>query len=112
MARTITHTTQAWLPSNKSPNILSHSKAVEELLFYSPPHLEIWQELGYTLVGPATITVEIADKSAIYAAKVESLKAAKKQVLAEAQAKATAIEGEIQKLLAISFEAREQEDRT
>lgn len=103
MARTITHTTQAWLPAFVNPKRLHDNDAADSLTFYTPLRLKAWLEGGYTFVGPATITVEIPDESSIYAAKVESLKAAKTQVLAEAQAQATAIEGEIQKLLAIPF---------
>jgi len=108
MARTITHTTMAWLQQDASPNRLQTPEALEQVVtYYTPPgsSIEYWESNGYTLVGTATITVEIADESAIYAAKVESLKAAKTQILAEAQAKATAIEGEIQKLLSITMEA-------
>lgn len=56
----------------------------------------------YVRVGTAQVTIELADESEIVANKVEALKAQKQQTLADAQAKATAIESQIQQLLAIT----------
>ena len=59
---------------------------------------------GYSLVGTATVTLTIADQDTLIASKVEALKVEKAQTLAEAQAKATRLESQIQQLLAITHE--------
>ena len=59
---------------------------------------------GYSLVGAGEITFTLHDRDSIIASKVEALKAEKTQTLAEAQAKATRLESQIQQLLAITHE--------
>lgn len=59
---------------------------------------------GYTYIGSATIRLEACTRDEIIGSKVDALKTEKAQVLATAQAKATEIDSQIQKLLAISFD--------
>lgn len=60
---------------------------------------------GWTRVGEAEITIEAPDASTLIANKVEALKALQRKLLGEAQAKATRIDAQIQKLLAITCDA-------
>lgn len=98
--RTFSFTTKAYLTSYHTPDEITPESAACALSFYnfsSTPD-------GYTLVGEADITVRVVDAQKIIANKVEALKTEKARVLAEAQMKATDIEANIQKLLAISFD--------
>ena len=58
----------------------------------------------YVLVGTANVTVELLDEDSIVANKIEALRAQKTQTLADAQAKATQIERQINELLALTNE--------
>lgn len=64
-----------------------------------------WAKDGYVMVGHAEITVELIDRKTMTAGAVQSLRAEKSRVLAEAQREATRIEERIQSLLAIEYEA-------
>ena len=57
---------------------------------------------SYSLVGVAYVTITLADPDDLIAKKVEALRAEKQQTLADAQAKATNLERQIQQLLAIT----------
>lgn len=59
---------------------------------------------GWTLVGIAQLTVELAADQDIINGQVNALKLQKQQVLAKAEAESTRIERQIQSLLAISYE--------
>ncbi len=61
-----------------------------------------WANDGYIYVGHAAIEVSLLPPTDITTQAVETLKQQKTQVLADAQAKATQIEGQIQSLLAIA----------
>lgn len=61
-----------------------------------------WANEGYIYAGHAAIEVSLLPQADITARAVETLKQQKMQVLADAQAKATQIEGQIQSLLAIA----------
>ena len=61
-----------------------------------------WAEEGYIYAGHAAIEVSLLPQADITARAVETLKQQKMQVLADAHAKATHIEGQIQSLLAIA----------
>jgi hypothetical protein len=63
-----------------------------------------WSKDGYRLVGWAEIKVEVLPAEDMLGAAVESLKAEKRRVIADAQAAATRIEAEIQKLLSITHQ--------
>ena len=68
--------------------------------------LDRWAANGYMLVGAADITLHLRPPETLAKAQVETLQAQKQMVLAEAQAKATVIERQIQTLLAIDYTPR------
>ena len=59
---------------------------------------------GWLKIGRAQITIAIDDQHQLVHAAIDSLRNAQKRVRAEAETRANAIEGQIQKLLAISYE--------
>lgn len=59
---------------------------------------------GFSKVGTAEVTITLHDPDDLIANKVAALKAEKTQTLADAEAKATRIERQIQQLLAITHE--------
>ena len=63
--------------------------------------------VGWSLAGEADIVLRPLPESELVDAKVDSLRKRKTAVMAQAQAEATAIEGQIQQLLAITYEAPE-----
>lgn len=86
--------------------------AAHDFLFVGLEHLdeggslkETWANDGYVFVGHAKIEIEFLPQKDVTASAVASLKKQKKKVLADAQAKATEIEQQIQSLLAITFDA-------
>jgi hypothetical protein len=58
---------------------------------------------GYTVIGEAEISLRVLDEDQILSNKIASLTRQKQSIIAEAQAKATVIEGQIQSLLAITY---------
>jgi hypothetical protein len=99
--KTIKATTKAWLPRHASPeDLLGDSVRAVSAMTYS--YYEM-QHHGWTLVGDAEITVSLVDEDQIILNKVDSLRAEKDKIIADAQVKANAIEGQIQNLLAIEF---------
>ena len=64
-----------------------------------------WAKDGYRLVGHADITITLMPQDDMITSAVATLREQKTAVIAAAQAEATRIEGEIQKLLAIAYEA-------
>lgn len=107
MSRTVTATMTAWA-SQYCPHTPED--------YYAKVGAELLQNLlfdkadskgfgsGYSLVGTAEVTLTIADPDDLIANKVAALKAEKAQTLADAEAKATRIERQIQQLLAITHE--------
>lgn len=79
------------------PEKVAHSLA------YWPTHWAV--DNGYSIVGSAEVAVTLHDTDTVLANKVEALRAEQAATLAEAQAKATKIERQIQQLLAITHEA-------
>lgn len=65
-----------------------------------------WAKDGYRHVGWAAISVQVLPVKQMMAGAVAALQAEKQHVIATAQADATRIEGEIQKLLAISYDQK------
>lgn len=63
-----------------------------------------WAKDGWRLVGWAAISIQIMPTKTMLQSAVTALKAEKEAVIATAQAEATRIEGEIQKLLAITYD--------
>lgn len=66
---------------------------------------ESWASAGYRLVGHAEVSITFLAQDTMLSSAVESLKAMKQKVIAEAERESNRIEGEIQKLLAISYSA-------
>lgn len=99
--RTVTAETTAWLTGGYGPESLNgdHVDVIGTLSYYQHD----MTMRGWTKVGTATITVQIEDEEKIVENKIESLKAEKNSILAEAQMKATKIDGQIQNLLAITY---------
>lgn len=60
---------------------------------------------GWTFVGNAEITLDVPDEKALIENKVAALREEAKLVKADATARVTQIEGQIQSLLAISCDA-------
>lgn len=98
--RTITFETPALLTPNYGPDSLTPEHASHACSFYNFSYVPE----GYILIGKATITLTIVEEQQIVANKVESLKAEKQRLLAEAERKVTQIESQIQSLLALPCE--------
>jgi len=104
--RTVTGKLKAWLPDHASHRDMEALRGndgdrIADVLAYTKHDMK---SIGYTLIGEAEITVHIVDEQAIVENKVESLRAEKQKVLAEATNNATEIERQIQTLLAITYE--------
>lgn len=67
-----------------------------------------WSKDGYRFVGWAAISIQLLPSDTMLQSAVSALQAEKQAVIADAQRRATEIDGEIQKLLAITYEAKEQ----
>lgn len=103
----ITMSASIWLGeySDIGPQDFKQGMTATPLTFLSADvDREHWQKSGYTFVGTAEIQFTPISTDEMVANKVEALRAQKSATLAEAQAKATQIEGQIQKLLAIGCE--------
>jgi len=97
--RTISGTTRAWLPAYSTLKPLdliesSDEQIVRQLVFTTGD----MSASDWTLVGQATISVDLPEKSEVIEGAVASLKARKQRVLADAQVSANAIERQIQEL--------------
>lgn len=66
----------------------------------------IKRDADYVCVGEATISVKLASYAEVVDAHVKALREHQKKVQADAAAEVTRIEGEIQKLLAITNEVK------
>ena len=84
--------------SDIGPQDFKDGMPVNGLSFYDAD----MTDQGWTRVGDAEITIEVPDASTMIANKVEALKAQQRKLLGDAQAKATRIDAQIQKLLAIT----------
>lgn len=90
------------------------STPAHQLVYVDPTYVKdgvlkkSWAGDGYRLIGWAEIKVDVMPVKSMLTSAVETLKAEKETVLAEAQKRATEIEGEIQKLLAITYDAEVQ----
>lgn len=103
----------AWLASHYGPQDLKTppQRAISTICLYEPGSdqgKKNWQASGYVLIGEADVTVRLIDEQVMVEQKVESLRAEKTRVLAEAQARATGIDADIQKLLAIEYTPAEE----
>jgi hypothetical protein len=112
MSKTHTGTLHAWLSKDRSIEGFFDDNATPEqivsapLLTTSEPAKEgeapsYWEREGYTYLGTAEVTLTVGGRQELVEKKVVSLRAMQVAVVAEAQAKKTALERQIQKLLAI-----------
>ncbi len=94
----ITFASKAWISQYNclTPEQLQTAEGASSL-YYSPIGLGD----GYTFAGDAVITVEIIDEQALVANKIEALREHAASIRAEATAKCTRIDGQIQQLLSI-----------
>jgi hypothetical protein len=70
---------------------------------YAVGKSKYWAEQGYTYVGEAEVAVEVPDIRELVESKVEALREQATAIRAEATAKCTVIDGQIQNLLAIEY---------
>jgi hypothetical protein len=103
--KTVTTKTKAWVTpySGLSPDDLAHGR-IGGLTYHD---CTSGVPDGWTLAGEAEITVHLVDTKTLIANKVEALRQEAKAVRAEATAKCTRIEGQIQNLLALSFDGEQ-----
>lgn len=104
--RTVQGKTFAWTSQYSciGPNELksgSDDQLVRGLQYATPD----MSSSGWVKVGEVEVTITLFGLDDIVHGQVDALKAMKKEVIAKAEAEATRIEGEIQKLLAISYTA-------
>lgn len=94
----ITFETKAWISNYNSatPDEL-RTQAGAASLYYSPSNLGA----DYTFAGSATVTLDLLDTRELVDNKIASLREKAKDIRAEATAKCTRIEGQIQQLLCI-----------
>lgn len=99
----VTTTMFAFLPSSSdaTPQQLQTEKGVRQLSYFSSK--DYWLGLGYAFIGEATVTLDVPDERTLVDNKVEALRQEVKATRAEASAKVTQLEGQIQNLLAIDF---------
>ena len=97
----VTTTLHAFLSthSEASPKTLQTEKGVRSLSFFSDK--DYWIKLGYTYIAEATVTVEIPSERELIDSKVAAMREEIKTVRANATAKVTNLEGQIQQLLCI-----------
>lgn len=90
--------------SHLSPAELETPKALSRLIFNEPPaegRGDYLVKSGYTLVGAATISLALIDRDTLVANKIDALRNEAAGIRAEATAKCTRIEGQIQQLLCL-----------
>lgn len=103
--RTITGQAVAWLSQHGNPRDLNaEADAVVARVYYTSQTNDM-SDQGWTRIGVADITLTLATEDEIVAGKVECLRVEQKAIRARAEAENTRIEGAIQKLLAIGFDA-------
>jgi hypothetical protein len=97
----VTFETKAWLSKNNNitPSDLRTPGGAAGL-HYTPHDMS---SFGDALIGPATITVDVPDFKTLVENKVAALRELAATTRAEATAKCTQIDGQIQNLLAIEF---------
>lgn len=97
----VTQTVKAWLAphSHISPEEITDPTKIR-LGSLSYTSLDM-SDCGYTLIGNATITLELPEQRQLIDAKVTAMRAEVKKIRGEAEAKANHIESQISNLLAI-----------
>lgn len=102
-ARTLTGQLKVWLTPYDSaitPDKLSDPAVLKQLTFNAYD----MRSQGWTQIGSADVTVRLLADREIFGNRIESLRAEKAKTLADARAKATDLEREIQTLLAIAYD--------
>ena len=79
--------------------------SVNEVTYMKEGNNSYWEEQGYTVIGEAEITLHVVSKEELVANKVSALRQEVKKTTAEATRKVTQLEGQINDLLAIGFNA-------
>lgn len=100
---TVTATTKAWLNScsDVTPQQLANPKpAVIDQIFYANHDMK---SVGWTLIGEANITITFINQDELIGNKVAALRAEAVNIRAEATAKCTRIEDQINQLLCLEF---------
>lgn len=87
--------------SHISPTDLAKPESITGMVFVAEDAVDYWTKDGYTQVGTAQITVELLDRDQMVSNKIEALRSQAVNIRAEATAKVTKIEGQINQLLAI-----------
>lgn len=87
--------------SSLSPADLAKPGSVSNLTFWGKHMDDSAAKMGYTKVGTAQITVTLIEQNELIANKIEALKGEAAGIRAEATAKCTRIEKQIQNLLCI-----------
>lgn len=112
MSKTHTGTLHAWLSKDRSIEGFFDDKVTPEQIVSVPmltitrpsdagEPLNYWEQEGYTYLGLAQVTLTVDTRDKLVEKKVDSLRAMQGAVRAKAHAEETAIERQIQKLLAI-----------
>lgn len=103
--RTVTATTKAWLTQSYGPeDLLLAPEEVVKRLYYTNQGMTT---LGWTCVGTAAVTVELVEEKKLVDNKIEALKGELQSTLAAAEMAANKIRGQIQNLLALTYESTE-----
>lgn len=85
--------------ANVTPQQLQTPKGAASLSFFSGD----MSAYGYTYICQAVVTVDIPDERTLVESAINSLRQQASAIRAEATAKCTEIEGQIQNLLAIDY---------
>lgn len=97
--KTVTAKTKAWLTEYST---LSPKDLLDGCISGVAYHVADMKSAGWTLIGDAEITIALIDEKEMVDNKVAALREEVKAIRAEATAKATRIESQIQSLLAIT----------
>jgi hypothetical protein len=101
----VTSTMHAFISPNSTvtPQVLATDKGIRHMAFFGDK--EFWIKQGYTHIGEATITVDVPSERELVDNKVAALREEIVTTRADATAKCTRIEGQIQQLLCIENSA-------
>jgi hypothetical protein len=100
---TVTATMKAWIPDSSSISPQALQSGEIGGLYYVDSDMT---SVGWTLAGEADITVRLVGTQELVDNKVMALREEAKAIRAEATAKCTQIESQIQNLLALPFDGK------
>lgn len=100
----ITSTATAWIPTHETIRLLEQEpdRVIGDLAYAHPS--QDMTTSGWISIGTAEITVTVNDHEALLKTQINALREAQRAIEAEASAKSTRIEQQIQSLLAIVYE--------